>query len=47
MDRTCSSMRINRDEYRVSMGKPEGKRPLKRLRCSWVNNNKTELSEIV
>jgi hypothetical protein len=32
--------------YRIFLGKPEGKRPLGRLRCRWVDNIKMDLSEI-
>jgi hypothetical protein len=38
----------NRNAYRLLVGKPEGKRPLRRLtvRCRWVHNIKIELIEI-
>jgi hypothetical protein len=36
----------NRNAYRIMMGKPEGKRPLGRPRCRWVNNIKMDLREI-
>jgi hypothetical protein len=32
--------------YRISVGKPEGKRPLERPRRGWVNNIKMDLREI-
>jgi hypothetical protein len=32
--------------YRILVGKPEGKRPLGRQRCRWVDNIKTDLREI-
>jgi hypothetical protein len=32
--------------YRILLGKPEGKRPLRRPRCSWVDNIKMDLREI-
>jgi hypothetical protein len=32
-----------RNTYRILMGKPEGKRPLKRPRRWWVDNIKTDL----
>jgi hypothetical protein len=32
--------------YRILVGKPEGKRPLRRLRRRWVNNIKMALREI-
>jgi hypothetical protein len=39
-------MGAKRNEYRILMGKPEGKRPLGRLRRRWVNNIKMDLREI-
>jgi len=35
-----------RGAYRVLVGKPEGKRPLGRLRCRWVDNIKMDLQEV-
>ena len=32
--------------YRVLLGKPEGKRPLGRSRCRWVDNIRTDLQEV-
>jgi len=32
--------------YRVFVGKPEGKRPLGRPRCRWVDNIRTDLQEV-
>jgi len=32
--------------YRVLMGKPEGKRPLGRLRRRWVDNIRTDFQEV-
>jgi hypothetical protein len=32
--------------YRVLVGKPEGKRPLERPRCRWVDNIKADLQEV-
>ena len=32
--------------YRVSVGKPEGKRPLGRSRLTWKDNIKLELQEV-
>jgi hypothetical protein len=32
--------------YRILVGKPEGKRPLGRTRCRWVDNIKMNLREI-
>jgi hypothetical protein len=45
MDRACSTN--GEYIYRISMGKPEGKRPLGRSRCRWVDNIKLYLTEIV
>jgi hypothetical protein len=36
-----------RNEYRLSVGKPQGKRPLGRPRRIWVHNIKMELGEVV
>jgi hypothetical protein len=36
----------NRYAYRLLVGKPEGKRPLGRPRCRWVDNIKQDLLEI-
>jgi hypothetical protein len=33
-----------RDAYRILVGKPEGKRPLGKPRCRWMNNIKMDLS---
>jgi hypothetical protein len=35
-----------KDVYRVSVGKPAGKRQLDRLRCRWENNIKMDLQEV-
>jgi hypothetical protein len=35
-----------RNAYRILVGKPEGKRPLGRPKCRWVNNIKMEFREI-
>jgi hypothetical protein len=32
--------------YRILVGKPEGKRPLGRPRCRWVDNIKMDLREM-
>jgi hypothetical protein len=34
------------EEYRVFMGKPEGKRLLGRTRCRWENGIRMDLREI-
>jgi hypothetical protein len=35
-----------RNTYRILVGKPEGKRPLGRPRCRWVDNIKMDLREV-
>jgi hypothetical protein len=35
-----------RNAYRILVGKPEGRRPLGRPRCRWVDNIKIDLREI-
>jgi hypothetical protein len=35
-----------RNEYRLLLGKTEGKRPLGRLKRRWIDNIKIDLSEI-
>jgi hypothetical protein len=35
-----------RNVYRLLVGKPEGKRPLGRLRHGWIDNIKVDISEI-
>ena len=35
-----------RGEYRVLVGRPEGKRPLGRPRCRWEDNIKIDLQEV-
>jgi hypothetical protein len=32
-----------RNAYRILVGKPDGKRPLGRSRCRWVDNIKMDL----
>ena len=39
-------MAEERGVYRVLVGKPEGKRPLGRPRCRWVDNIRTDLQEV-
>jgi hypothetical protein len=46
MGRACSTNGVNRSAYRILVGKKEGKRPLGRPRCKWVNNIKMDLREI-
>jgi hypothetical protein len=35
-----------RDEYNILVGRPEGRRPLGRLRRGWEDNIKMDLREI-
>jgi hypothetical protein len=35
-----------RNVYRLLMGKPEGRRPLGRPRCRWVDNIRMDLVEV-
>jgi hypothetical protein len=39
------AVREKRNAYRVLVGKPEGKRPLERQRCKWVDDIKMDLRE--
>jgi hypothetical protein len=41
-----AQMGENRNEYRLLVGKPEGKRPLGRPRRRWIDNIKMDLLEI-
>ena len=46
MGRLCSTMWKRRGAHRVLMGKPEGRRPLARLRSTWEDNIKMDLREV-
>jgi len=35
-----------RGVYRVLLGKPEGRRPLRKPRCRWVDNIRMDLQEV-
>jgi hypothetical protein len=39
-------MRKERKLYKVWVGKPEGKRPLRRLRCRWEDGIRMDLREV-
>jgi hypothetical protein len=39
-------MEEKRNTYRILVGKPDGKRPLRRPMRRWVDNIKTELREM-
>jgi hypothetical protein len=46
MGRACRTNGEKRNAYRILVGNPEGKKPLRRPRRRWVNNIKTDLREI-
>jgi len=46
MDAVCSLYGARRGAYRVSVGKPEGKRPPGKARRRWKDNNKMDLQEV-
>ena len=46
MGRACSTYGEDRGVHRVLVGKPEGKRPLGRLRCRWEDNIKMDVQEV-
>jgi hypothetical protein len=46
MGRACSTKGEKRNTYRIMMGKPERKRPLRRPRRRWVDNIKMDLKVI-
>jgi hypothetical protein len=46
MDRACSTIGEKMNGCRILVGKPEGKRPLRRSRSRWVDNIKINLREI-
>jgi hypothetical protein len=45
MGGACNTNGENRNTYRL-VGKPEGKRPLGRPRCRWVDNIRMDLGEV-
>jgi hypothetical protein len=45
MGGACSTNGEKRNAYSILMGKPEGKRPLRRPRRRWVNNIKLDLRQ--
>jgi hypothetical protein len=46
MGGVCSTNGQKRNAYRISLGKPEGKRPLGRPRRRWEDNIRMDLKEI-
>ena len=47
MGGACSTYGVERrGAYGILVGKPEGKRPLGRLRCGWQDNVKIILQEV-
>jgi hypothetical protein len=46
MGRACSTNGSKRNAYKILVGKAEGKRPLRRRRRRWVDNNKMHLREM-
>jgi hypothetical protein len=42
----CSAKGGNRNAYRLLVGKPDGRRPLGRPRCRWVDNIKMNFVDI-
>jgi hypothetical protein len=46
MGRACSTNGAKRNSYRILVGKPEGKRPLRSPRSRWVDNTEMNLREI-
>jgi hypothetical protein len=47
MGQACSTNGAKRKAYRISVGRPEGKRPLERPIRSWIDNIKMDLREII
>jgi hypothetical protein len=45
MGRACSTNGERRNAYSILVGDPEGRRPLGRPRCRWVDNIKMDLRE--
>jgi hypothetical protein len=46
MGGTCTRMGGKRNEYRLLVGKPEGRRPLGRRRRKWLDNIRMDLVEV-
>jgi hypothetical protein len=46
MGKTCNAYGEKRGVHRVLVGKPEGKRPLRRPRHRWEDNIKMDVQEV-
>jgi hypothetical protein len=46
MGGACSGYGNERGVHRLLMGKPEGKRPMGRIRCRWKDNIKMDIQEV-
>jgi hypothetical protein len=46
MGGSCSTNGEKRNAYRLLVGKPEGKTPLRRPRRRWVDNIRVDLGEV-
>jgi hypothetical protein len=46
MGRACVAIGEERGVHRMLVGKPEGKRPLRRTRLRWEDKIKTDLQEV-
>jgi hypothetical protein len=46
VDCACSTNGEKRKAHRLLVGKPEGRRPLGRQRCRWVDNIRMDLVEV-
>jgi hypothetical protein len=46
MSRACSTNGERKNACRIMVGKPEGRRPLGRPKCRWVDSIKMDLREI-
>jgi hypothetical protein len=46
MGRAFSTNWETRNAYRILVGKSEGKRPLRRPRCRWMDHTKMDLREV-
>jgi hypothetical protein len=46
MGEPCSTNGEERNAYRLLVGKPQGRRPLGRPRCRWVDGIRMDLEEV-